>query len=595
MERIRILLPALFALIVLYSPASLAQKRIKGQIQFQFKDIDRNSQIESSGISSVHDTAVFDIFDYIKTNKNEQFNISKPVSPILLGVRFNPTLRSYGGGEVTSMTKSFRSYIISDSSAVTVIAMGINKANVKNYRYRVVENDSTEIVHWSKIPSLAQNFGAKVPYGFIGNFNSPGKQLLIEVVDVDNYSVREGVIFDWRSNFKPQIAQIIIATPQIIAEKEKVYTFPIKERSRPNVFNINTVGVNRGMATQFDKKTNIPLDLHFNTDSVITIGLFFKNHPSVSYSIHLIKKTGSKVDTTTLVGKYGENIFGIDSKLFNSPGKYEIIIQRDGRLPGEWPADQTLRIPFDVKPPPVTEKKVSIKQLIPYTGAALSGVAFLFFLYRRQSNIKLRRAAQEKQVLGLKLRSIRAQLNPHFMFNALTSIQNLINKNNITGANYYLSKFSRLTRQVLDSSNEELISLEDELKVLDDYLQMEQLRFNFKYEIKVDKQLNVANIDIPAMLLQPFVENAIKHGIAGLNEDGRINVVISAERKGLLLTVTDNGVGFQTEDKAGGYGIKLSEERVQLLNQIYKDQSVTLTIAAAQPGTVVTIRLSNWI
>ena len=105
---------------------------------------------------------------------------------------------------------------------------------------------------------------------------------------------------------------------------------------------------------------------------------------------------------------------------------------------------------------------------------------------------KLKQSIQENETVTLKLMAIRSQLNPHFMFNALTSIQ---------AANHYLSLFANLTRKVLNTSDQDLISLEDELKIQEDYLQMEQLRFGFQYNVKVGEDINIANTEIPAMLL----------------------------------------------------------------------------------------------
>jgi len=233
--------------------------------------------------------------------------------------------------------------------------------------------------------------------------------------------------------------------------------------------------------------------------------------------------------------------------------------------------------------------------LIPYSIAALSGVAILFLTYRRQSRAKLRRLAQQEELSTLKLRSIRSQLNPHFMFNALSSIQNLVNKRDIDGANIYLSKFADLTRHVLDSSNEEMISMEDEIHVLDNYLQMEKLRFNFSYRIDVEPDLDVTNVEVPAMLLQPFVENAIKHGIAAMAAEGNVNILIGKEENNLIMQVCDNGKGIDDTKNGAGYGIKLSKDRLALLNQVYPDQPMTLKIERTEPGTRVTLQLNNWI
>ncbi|HMI02376.1 MAG TPA: histidine kinase, partial [Pedobacter sp.] len=292
-----------------------------------------------------------------------------------------------------------------------------------------------------------------------------------------------------------------------------------------------------------------------------------------------------------------DDYYPADHEWLRQPGKYRFKVVRTEAISGQYDKTQALYIPFEVKPPPppTGEKKVSLKQALPYITAALSGVALLFFVYYRRNKLKLKTAAQEKQLAGLKLKSIRSQLNPHFMFNALSSIQNLINKNNIEDANFYLSKFAGLTRQVLDSNNEDLISLDEEVKLLNDYLQMEQLRFNFKYDILVDESLNQANIEIPTMLLQPFAENAVKHGISGLKEAGRLSIKMVTEQKDLVLSIEDNGKGFNKKEDTTGYGLKLSEERITLLNQLYKDQQLSLHISPAHTGTLVTIRLSNWI
>ena len=144
-------------------------------------------------------------------------------------------------------------------------------------------------------------------------------------------------------------------------------------------------------------------------------------------------------------------------------------------------------------------------------------------LYKKTDETK--NAKLQKEIAKLQLNSIRSQLNPHFLFNALSGIQNLINKNEIDNANKYLSKFARLTRNVLD--DKELISLAQEKALLDDYLQMEQLRFGFNYEINAVENLDLNNIEIPSMLLQPFVENAIKHGIASKNNEGSVEIHFS--------------------------------------------------------------------
>ena len=164
------------------------------------------------------------------------------------------------------------------------------------------------------------------------------------------------------------------------------------------------------------------------------------------------------------------------------------------------------------------------------------------YITKKRDKKRLAEKEQQKNTAKLQLNSIRSQLNPHFLFNALAGIQNLMNRNEIDKANKYLSKFARLTRNVLD--DKELISLSQEKTLLDDYLQMEQLRFGFEYEINYSEDLDLANIEIPSMLLQPFVENAVKHGISQKATDGKVMITFSRQANDLLLTVSDNGNGF---------------------------------------------------
>lgn len=205
----------------------------------------------------------------------------------------------------------------------------------------------------------------------------------------------------------------------------------------------------------------------------------------------------------------------------------------------------------------------------------------------------LAQKSQEKEIAKLRLESVRSQLNPHFLFNALAGIQTLMNKNEIDNANRYLVKFARLTRNVLD--HKELISLTSEKTLLDDYLQMEQLRFGFQYQITASPDLDVENIEIPAMLLQPFVENAVKHGIAEIGADGKIEIGFTAQTANLVLSIKDNGSGFDVNQNYEGLGLALTKNRISLLNSIYKENQFLLDMKADADGTVIKITLSQWL
>lgn len=519
----------------------------------------------------IPDDAVFRIFskDLAKEHKLS--------SPIALGIKLNPKLVLYGMMPVPSFNKSFPAFRINDGSAATVIAMGINKANVDQYRYRVVLNDSTEIIHWSKIPSLEQKYGAKEPYGFIGNFQHPGKQAMVEVVNVNNYNLRAGAVFDWRTDLKP-------------------FPFGITAETAPN----GPPG-----SPDFDAKKDSLTQQIISVSAVKgttrKISLYFKPHAGVAFGSSISRAENGKLlyrSQGTDEDRNGVITFDIDTL---PPSRYNIVIfPMSGGALGI--GGQNADIELNITPPPkmssILEEKASFKQLIPYLiGAALT-IALLFVLYRRRAYVRLVSTVRAKQNISLQMRSIRAQLNPHFMFNALTSIQNLVNQNDIERANHYLARFAGLTRKVLNTGEKDLISLEDELKILDDYLQMEQLRFGFQYHIVTDGQVNQANTDVPAMLLQPFVENAVKHGVADMRERGSITINIRKENNDLNLIITDNGMGFKPgpgQEGGGSFGLKLSEERIELLNQLYSGKPFSLIINSNADGTVVTISLKDWL
>lgn len=519
--------------------------------------------------------------------------VSKPRSLIFLGVKLNTYIPKVYGPEVQSYTKNFSSYNISDSTEATIIALGITSENVQDYKYHVVENDSVEIVPWSPIPKIVvdaesqkqfeKRFGNNsskketFTYANLGTYLSPGKQLLIEVVNIKDYSIRDGIILDWRMNLKPVVKQIIVNTNR-------------------DYFNLNFAELNRNYATEFDPQTGMPINLEFPKDSITGFRFTFKEHVTVPYKMTLIK-TINKETFVTQPGFYSlENDFNFSFSEFREPGDYVLVIEPVPPGMEKNDEDKKLYFKFKVLPPPLKAKTFSLVQISIWGSGILLVMALVFTGYYIFNKRKLLKARQQKELVGLKLKSIQSQLNPHFMFNALSSIQNLINKNDIGGANRYLAKFSGLTRKVLDSGDAEMISLEDELKILEDYIQMEQLRFGFSYEIKTDENINTSNIEVPAMLLQPFVENAVKHGVSVLNRDGKIRILVSRVQNDLILQVEDNGAGFSEESINGNSkGIKLVKERIALLNQSFGSEILELKINSGENGTTVILKLKNWV
>ncbi|WP_231577484.1 sensor histidine kinase [Sphingobacterium sp. IITKGP-BTPF85] len=287
----------------------------------------------------------------------------------------------------------------------------------------------------------------------------------------------------------------------------------------------------------------------------------------------------------------------MNKNIFKKSGDYEISIQplikwntSATKDIDKYTSRYTLSITLD-------QENYSKKELLTYTlivffSIGLASFIILYFSKKRNKK-KLVENEQQKNTAKLQLSLIRSQLNPHFLFNALSGIQNLMNKNDIDNANKYLSKFARLTRNVLDDT--ELISLSQEKNLLDDYLQMEQLRFGFKYEINQSGDLDLDNTDIPSMLLQPFVENAVKHGISQKASEGKIVIEFIKQASNLLLNIIDNGNGFDTKNKNDGLGLLLTERRITLLNSVYKENHFTLAIQSNSNGTKISLTLTDWL
>lgn len=367
----------------------------------------------------------------------------------------------------------------------------------------------------------------------------------------------------------------------------------------------------RGVDYNYIKKPQEKVDLTFNEkDDELTI---VKERTDIDYlySTSIKEKKTDKIifeSTSWLYGGYLNEAgklspyIKMDKSIFKKSGDYEIIIQPlidwtncldcdiSAKEIEKYISRYTLSITLDEEN--YTKKELLVYMLIAVFSIGLVFLSILYFIKNRNKK-KLTEKEQQKNIAKLQLNSIRSQLNPHFLFNALAGIQNLMNKNEIDSANKYLSKFARLTRNVLN--DKDLISLSQEKKLLDDYLQMEQLRFGFKYRINHSGDLDLDNIEIPSMLLQPFVENAVKHGISQKAIDGEIIITLIKQANDLVLTVTDNGNGFDIEKKNNGLGLQLSDSRIALLNSIYKENRFILAIQSTINGTKISLTLSDWL
>jgi tetratricopeptide (TPR) repeat protein len=205
----------------------------------------------------------------------------------------------------------------------------------------------------------------------------------------------------------------------------------------------------------------------------------------------------------------------------------------------------------------------------------IAGLLSFFFVW---SFNRRRKSAFDKQVMEVEMKALRVQMNPHFIFNSLQSINKYVIDNDKENASSYLSKFANLMRLILENSREQEVPLEKDLHALELYMQLESLRFKnrFTYVIETDPGIDKENTLIPPLLLQPFVENAIIHGMQH-KEKGLIKISVNKQNNMIKCVVEDNGLGrenavapMRDENKRKSLGIKIIGERLNIINQLKK-------------------------
>jgi len=221
---------------------------------------------------------------------------------------------------------------------------------------------------------------------------------------------------------------------------------------------------------------------------------------------------------------------------------------------------------------------------------ALVGLPYSFYTY------KLRKEKQKRARVQEQLKTVQSQLNPHFVYNALSSIEGLVTNKENERANEYLAVFSDIMRDTLKNSGVLFISLSQDIEMLEKYIRIEQLRFDFKYTIDIDPLLDPGAIEFPPMLLQPSIENAVRHGISGLGSEGVISIFFHKKEKALEIIIKDNGIKRDSKIKEGhGYGMKFTNERINNLRKLYKKEKIDYQLIHSENGTMVTFFFENWI
>ena len=337
-------------------------------------------------------------------------------------------------------------------------------------------------------------------------------------------------------------------------------SMPFRDTTPPTLA-IGQVRIN-GMAVPMQRQYQLA---HHQDELEITFtGLSYKSFGHINYEYQLEGADRSPQLTTSRSIRYS----GL------KPGQYSFTIKAIDVKGNASPA--TAPIIFNIHPPWWKSTAGIIGWIV------LAGLAIGAY-YRRRIAL-IRKKAREKTEINkkfaeLELQALQSQMNPHFVFNSLGAIQYFIQNNEKKQADRYLSKFAYLMRLFLESSKNKYISLEEELKLIRLYIELEQLRFKgkFAFELSVDENIGLHTAMLPAMLLQPFVENAINHGLFHKEGNGHLTLsVISVSKGGLKFVITDDGIGRQkamelrrqSDRNYKSRALQITDERLKTMQKV---------------------------
>lgn len=480
----------------------------------------------------------------------------------------------------SELSGNFRELNTYDSFEVYFLAPGIFRSNANQYEYCVLLNGTTTIRPWNDIHEFTdKNFqlnNFQTGMGYLGGYKTTwGNYLVVQLRKKGSTTTLSAAVVKWTA-IKPVLFNIYTLN------ELNEYLSRLKN---PRDFNI---GVSKkwksGYGTdELDSSTFLPKKLRLTSkEDHLIFDLQADVYKREALEYELIKD--GAVSIPWKANDFDNNFIWLKNL---TPGDYLLHIRFRAQR------HHVTEYAFEIKPAwhQTTAFKVIMGSLI----AAFFGFIIVSFrLIKQKQKAKTEDAKKEK--LHLQLKAIRSQLNPHFVFNALSSIQGLINKSDITGANEYLSRFGNLMRNALTGSDKDMTVLDGEIAMLETYLRLEQLRFRFQYSIQVDENIQTSEIEIPTLLLQPLVENAVKHGASPLQEKGIIHIHLKTNDNDIIVLIQDNGNGFQPEQNNNGYGLRLTGERVKLLNQILKEQSIEFSInGTSGTKTVACLLFKNWL
>ena len=360
-----------------------------------------------------------------------------------------------------------------------------------------------------------------------------------------------------------------------VSTKDGVFSFPKNtelDNKIPPGININSVKVN---GAAYDKNLR-ELDLPYDKNSIeIEFDLLaFKMEENADVLLYRLIGSGDPLKASRNRSLSLDNL---------SPGKYELLayaLNNDGVR-----SLHPVNFKFTIHPP--------FWKTPWFVLALLFFSALLIFLLVKLTVKNIRNKEKEttrihKLVSESQLSALQAQMNPHFIFNAINSIQNYILKQEKQKAFEYLGTFSKLIRMVLNHSRQTSVSLYQELELLKLYVELEQLRFKntFSFDVHIADDIDLTDIEVPAMLIQPYVENAIWHGLMSLETQRKGKIILDFSRKDKLLVIRieDNGIGREQAEKykktniTGSLAMQLTGQRIEMINALRGEEGLKVFV-----------------
>lgn len=454
-----------------------------------------------------------------------------------------------------------------DTANAQFFLHGVNAKNAYAYEFRIMEYPSQKVIKlWQPIAQFTDAHIIKdsgLPQmAYLGGYKAPlGSMLIVDVRKKGSLSILATNLVAWES-IRPTISNIYTSDNLDIFLQKLQYPWA-KTRINHTKYSLDNLKL---------PATNT------NLIFVLAADIYAKNQ--VQYQL----LRSNKVIRPWQNNEYDNSFIWLRDF---SPGQYQIQIRYTAQ------SQHITECRFEVEP---NWYQTSWFKLV-LTGVGIIVIALILFVFLlvRQRN-KTKRETEKKQKLYFELQAVYAQLNPHFVFNALSSIQGLINQQDIKGANEYLSDFARLMRESLANGNKDETPLWQELQMMETYLKLEQLRFGFSYTIQADEQLDVYSNNLPSLLWQPLLENAVKHGVAPLQQAGTITIRLEKRNDNIIISITDNGKGITDPETKNGFGLKLTRNRIQLLNGLKPEQPVSLDFTnGLSTRTEVTLTFTHWL